>query len=311
MVGSSPRFDMFAWQVVPWQVMRDDVRFLETLDIGTVWLGDRYLMPSEFGGSVLEAWATLAALATCTSRVRLGTMVSDVSLRHPAMLAKQAATVDCISGGRLDLGIGPGDNIPEEIASLGLPSLPSDARIDRLREGVEVIDRLLRGRQVTYQGEYYHLHEAPLAPAPLQHPRPPLTIAAQGKKGLRVVAEQADVWVSALWAKTGDEALQGVQARNQLLNEYCAAADRDPGTIERACFVGWSDCESPFVSRAAFQDFVGRYRDAGIQRFVFSFGSAETPAPYSKWVASGAWVNRAGLEAFAAQEIKDLQGPDR
>jgi hypothetical protein len=244
--------------VVPWQVMRDDVRYLETLDIGTVWLGDRYLMPSEFGGSVLEAWTTLAALATCTSRVRLGTMVSDVSLRHPAMLAKQAATVDCISGGRLDLGIGPGDNIPEEIASLGLPSLPSDARIDRLREGVEVIDRLLRGRQVTYQGEYYH-----------------------------------------------------VQARNQLLNEYCAAADRDPGTIERACFVGWSDCESPFVSRAAFQDFVGRYRDAGIQRFVFSFGSAETPAPYSKWVASGAWVNRAGLEAFAAQEIKDLQGPDR
>ncbi|HEY8684225.1 MAG TPA: LLM class flavin-dependent oxidoreductase, partial [Chloroflexota bacterium] len=250
-------------------------------------------------------------LAVCTDRVRLGTMVSDVSLRHPAMLAKQAATVDCISGGRLDLGIGPGDNIREELDALGLPSLTPDARVDRLREGIGVIDRLLRDQQVTHHGEYFRLNEAPLAPAPLQRPRPPLTIAAQGKKGLRVVAERADVWVSALWAKTGDEALQGVRARNQLLDEYCAAADRDPGTIQRACFVGWSDCESPFVSRAAFQDFVGRYRDAGIQRFVFSFGSVETPGPYSKWVASGAWVNRARLESFAAQEIKDLQGPDR
>jgi alkanesulfonate monooxygenase SsuD/methylene tetrahydromethanopterin reductase-like flavin-dependent oxidoreductase (luciferase family) len=311
MVGSSPRFDMFAWQVVPWQVMRDDVRYLETLDIGTVWLGDRYLMPPEFGGSVLEAWTTLAALATCTDRVRLGTMVSDVSLRHPAMLAKQAATVDCISGGRLDLGIGPGDNVPEELDALGLPSLLPDARIDRLRKGVEVIDRLLRDQQAPHHGEFYHLNEAPLEPAPLQRPRPPLTIAAQGKNGLRVVAAHADVWVSALWARTGDEALQSIRARNQLLDEYCRAIDRDPAAVQRACFVGWSDCEAPFVSRDAFQDFVGRYWEAGIQRFVFSFGSAETPAPYSKWVASGAWVNREGLEAFAAQEIAQLQGPNQ
>jgi hypothetical protein len=75
--------------------------------------------------------------------------------------------------------------------------------------------------------------------------------------------------------------------------------------------VGWSDCEFPFVSRDAFQDFVGRYRDAGVQRFVFSFGSAETPAPYTKWIAAGAWVNRERLEAFAAQEITDLQAPSR
>jgi alkanesulfonate monooxygenase SsuD/methylene tetrahydromethanopterin reductase-like flavin-dependent oxidoreductase (luciferase family) len=311
MVRSRVRFDMFAWQVVPWQVMRDDVRYLETLDIGTVWLGDRYLMPPAFGGSVLEAWTTLAALANCTTRVRLGTMVSDVSLRHPAMLAKQAATVDCISGGRLDLGVGPGDNIQEELAALGVPSLTPNARVDRLREAVEVIGRLLRDQQVTYHGEYYQLDAAPLAPAPVQRPRPPLAIAAQGKKGLRVVAEHADIWVSALWAKTGDAALQGVRARNQLLDEYCGAVDRDPGTVERACFVGWSDCEFPFASADALQDLVGRYRDAGVQRFVFSFGSKETPAPYAAWVASGAWVNRAALDAFAAQEITDMQNSSR
>jgi alkanesulfonate monooxygenase SsuD/methylene tetrahydromethanopterin reductase-like flavin-dependent oxidoreductase (luciferase family) len=194
---------------------------------------------------------------------------------------------------------------------LGFPSLTPDARVDRLREAVEVIVRLLGDQQVTYHGEYYQLDAAPLAPVPVQRPRPPLAIAAQGKKGLRVVAEHADVWVSALWAKTGDEALQGVRERNQRLDEYCGAIDRDPGTVERACFVGWSECESPFVSADAFQDFVGRYRDAGVQRFVFSFGSPETPAPYAAWVASGAWVNRATLEAFAAQEMTAMQAPGR
>jgi alkanesulfonate monooxygenase SsuD/methylene tetrahydromethanopterin reductase-like flavin-dependent oxidoreductase (luciferase family) len=305
------RFDMFAWQVVPWQVMRDDVRYLETLDIGTVWIGDRYLMPPSFGGIVLEAWTTLAALATCTTRVRLGTMVSDVSLRHPAMLAKQAATVDRISGGRLDLGVGPGDNVHEEVAALGLPALAPDARVTRLREAVDVIDRLLRGQEVTHHGEYYQLEAAPLAPTPVQRPRPPLAVAAQGKKGLRIVAEHADVWIYALWAETGDQAVQDINERNRLLDEYCQAIDRDPGTVERACFIGWSDCEAPFASADAFQDFVGRYREAGVQRFVCSFGSQETPAPYAGWVASGAWVNREALDAFAAQAISDMQAASR
>ncbi|HCG02894.1 MAG TPA: LLM class F420-dependent oxidoreductase [Chloroflexi bacterium] len=307
MLAGNVRFDMFLWQVVPWQVMRDDVRYVETLDIGTVWIGDRYLMPAEYGGPVLEAWTTLSALALCTERVRLGTMVSDVSLRHPAMLAKQAATVDCISGGRLDLGVGPGDNIAEEITALGLPSLPGDARVERLREAVEVIDALLRGEQVTYQGTYFQLNEAPLAPAPVQQPRPALTIAAQGKKGLRVVAERADVWVSALWARTPDEGVESIRERTRMLDEHCDELGRDPGTIERACFIGWSDSETPFASREAFRDFVGRYRDAGVQRFVFSLGGPETPDPYSKWVASGAWTDRGSMDQFAAQEMKEIQ----
>ncbi|HEX8919420.1 MAG TPA: LLM class flavin-dependent oxidoreductase [Chloroflexota bacterium] len=309
MAGSGVRIDMFAWQVVPWQVMRDDVRYLESLDIGTIWIGDRYMMPPSLGGAVLEAWTILAALADCTERVRLGTMVSDVSLRHPTMLAKQAATVDCISEGRLDLGVGPGDNIQEEIDALGFPSLSPNARVDRLREAVTVIDRLLRDQQITYHGEYYQLNEAPLAPAPIQRPRPPLTVAAQGKNTLRIVADHADVWVYALWAKTGEEALENFRVRNQILDEYCISVGRDPGTVERAGFIGWSDCEFPFASRDAFHEFVGRYQDAGMQRFVFSFGSPETPSAYSRWIDSGAWVNRERLEAFAAQAMRDMQKP--
>jgi len=308
MAIKSPRFDMFAWQVVSWPAMRDDVRYLETLGIGTVWIGDTYAMPPSYGGSVLEAWTTLAALAACTERVRLGTMVSDIPLRHPAMLANQAATADCISGGRLDLGVGPGDNSREELSALGLPSLAPGARVDRLHEAVEVIDRLLRGQELTFHGEYYNLDQATLMPAPVQRPRPPLAIAAQGKKGIRVTAEYADIWVTMPSGKTIEERLQSVQERNLILNEQCAELGRDPEAVERACLAGWGGPDTPFASSDAFQDFTGRYREAGVQRFVFSFGSAATPSPYQEWVAAGAWANRDSLEAFAAQEMAALQG---
>ncbi len=307
MGGSNLRFDMFEWQVVPWSVMLDDVRHLEALGVGTVWIGDSYVLPPAYGDFVLEAWTTLAALAACTQRIRLGTMVSNVPLRHPAMLAKQAATVDCISGGRLDLGVGPGDNFSGEIASLGLPALAPGARVDRLGEAVEVIDRLLRGHEVTFHGEYYHTDRTALSPAPLQRPRPPLAIAAQGRRGLRVAAEYADIWVTMPSGKTAEEAQRSVWERNLILEEQCAALGRDPGTIERACLAGWSGPDRPFASADSFQDFVGRYRDVGMQRFIFSLGSAAFPTPYKEWIDTGAWATRDSLEAFAAQAMWGMQ----
>lgn len=304
---SSVRFDMFAWQVVPWSVMRDDARYLETLDIGTVWLGDAYLLPTGYGRDVLEAWTTLGALAACTERVRLGTMISNVSLRHPAMLAKQAATVDRISSGRLDLGLGAGTDGPEDRAALGIPALTPAARVDRLREAVAVIDGLLRGQQVTHHGDYYYLEGAVVEPAPLQRPRPPLVIGGNGKRALRVVAEYADVWTSDVPWPTLDEAVEAIRDRNRLLDDYCDALNRDPAAVERACIFGWSPAGSPFTSRDAFEDFVGRFREAGVQRFVFSFGSMATPAPYGAWVAAGRWATRETLEAFAAEAITALR----
>jgi alkanesulfonate monooxygenase SsuD/methylene tetrahydromethanopterin reductase-like flavin-dependent oxidoreductase (luciferase family) len=307
MAENEVRFDMLAWQVVPWPALRADVRYLESLDIGTVWLGDAYLLPAGYGGDVLEAWTTLGALAACTERVRLGTLISNVSLRHPAMLAKQAATVDRISGGRLDLGLGAGIDVPEDRAALGLPALTPAARIDRLREAVTVIDGLLRGQQVTHHGEHYHLDGAALEPAPLQRPRLPLVIGGNGKRALRVVAEYADVWASDVPWRTMEEALEAIRERNGLLDTYCSAIGRDPATVERACIFGWSPAGSPFTSRAVFEDFVARYREAGVQRFVFSFGSTATPAPYDAWITARRWATRETLEEFAAEAITELQ----
>jgi alkanesulfonate monooxygenase SsuD/methylene tetrahydromethanopterin reductase-like flavin-dependent oxidoreductase (luciferase family) len=303
MAAGRVRFDMFIWQVVPWPQLRDDVRYLETLDIGTVWLGDKYEVPESWFGQPaapwLEAWTTLGALATCTSRVRLGTLVSDLLLRHPAMLAKQAATLDRLSDGRLDLGIGSGDAADEQAAWLGLPVLSPGRRVDRLGEAVEVIDRLLRDRRLTYHGEFYQLTEAPFSPTPLQQPRPPLVIAAQGKRALRIAAERADTWI------TGPS---GFLERNRLLDECCRQIGRDPKTVERACGVFGNGQSRPFASLAAFQDFIGRNREIGVERFVFCFGSAADPPPYDGWIAKGEWATRETLESFAAQVMADLRG---
>jgi alkanesulfonate monooxygenase SsuD/methylene tetrahydromethanopterin reductase-like flavin-dependent oxidoreductase (luciferase family) len=299
---------MSADQVVPWPIMLDDVRHLEELGIETVWLADHYGWAPVPTLPILEQWTTLAALAGGTKRVRLGTLISNVAVRHPAMLAKQAATVDRISGGRLDLGLGPGFS-EREHAWLGISFLSPRGRIDRLREAVEVVDGLLRDRHLSYHGTYYHLDDAPLVPAPVQQPRPPLVIAADGKRALRIAATYADTWVwwggdSALRAR--EKPLEEIRERNRLLDEYCQAIGRDPGTLERAYAAGAAKGETPFVSRDAFQNFVGRYGEAGIQRFIFDWASAAVQYKEADVVA-GIVAGREVLEAFAAQEMSVMQ----
>lgn len=311
MAAANLKFDMhvIGSQYRSWSALRDEVRCLEAAGIGTVWLGDGYADPPH--PVVLEAWTALAALATQTTRVRLGTMVSDLALRHPAMLAKQAATVDCLCAGRLDLGVGSGGYQQQSEADwLGLPMLTPGGRVDRLREAVEVIDELLRGRQLSHHGAHYRLKQAPLTPLPVQQPRPPLCIAADGKRALQLVAERAEVWITGAWGETTDLALQSVRERKCLLDAYCNALNRDPATVECACLIGWDKPEVPFASAAAFDDVVGRYREAGVQRFVFLAGSPEMPDPFGSWVASGAWASRDALDAFAARAMADLRRSD-
>jgi alkanesulfonate monooxygenase SsuD/methylene tetrahydromethanopterin reductase-like flavin-dependent oxidoreductase (luciferase family) len=300
---TSARFDIFVWQAVPWPQLLDDALYLEELGFGTYWIADHYASVGNPATPVLEAWTTLAALASRTSRIRLGTSVTNISTRHPAMLAKQAATVDSISGGRVDLGLGPG-YYEKEHKWLGIPFLTPGARVDRLREAVQAIDGLLRGQRVTFDGNYYHLEEAPFVPLPVQQPRPPLAIAADGEKALRVAAKYADIWMTlGVYGGTGQESLARIRERGKLLDDYCTEIGRDPATIERAYFGGWAE-EFPFVSAEAFRDFIGAYQEAGIQRFLLPFASA---GQYEKSVAAGGVANRKALEAFVAEAIRSFQ----
>jgi alkanesulfonate monooxygenase SsuD/methylene tetrahydromethanopterin reductase-like flavin-dependent oxidoreductase (luciferase family) len=285
------RFDLFRSQSVSWPTFVDDARFIESTSAGTLWVLDHYIYPPNPEAQILDSWTTLGALATQTSRIRIGTMVTDVALRHPAMLAKQVATVDRISEGRVDLTIGAG-YFEAELESLGIPFLSPRGRAKRLREAAEVVDGLLRDGRMSYQGEHYRIDDAGLVPSPVQKPRPPILVAANGRRGLRLAAEMADASVS-----LGDEgasvedALAAVRERNTVLDEYCVDLGRDPGSLDRAYYFGWAE-EKPFASAESLREYVGMYSEAGVRRFVFVFSAND---------GGGAFATRDALESFAAE----------
>ncbi|CAA9549864.1 MAG: hypothetical protein AVDCRST_MAG19-716 [uncultured Thermomicrobiales bacterium] len=235
---------------------------VEALGFDSAWLPDHFVPPYRPEGPLLEAWTLLAALAMRTQRLRVGILVSSNTFRHPPLLAKQAATVDHLSGGRLELGLGAGWFAAEhQMFGLELPAAPE--LVARFREAVAVVDLLLRQDVTTYDGRFYRVREAPFRPAPVQRPRPPLTLGAHGPTMLGIVAEYADRWNS-----TGTVA--EMAARNRLLDERCATMGRDPDAVLRSHLYVAAQLpnERPWDSPEAFRDFVGRFREAGVAEFL-------------------------------------------
>jgi F420-dependent oxidoreductase-like protein len=188
-----------------------------------------HFMPNtkEREGAMLEAWSTLSALAALVPRMRVGTIVLGNTYRHPAVVAKMAAQVDIISGGRLLLGLGAGWQENEHQA-YGIPFYTVRERLERLDEACQVIRSLWTQRRSDFKGKYYQLSDAPLDPKPVQTPHPELMIGGGGERvTLRIVAKHANHWN--VWG--GPEILT---RKSAILAEHCAAAGRDPKTITRS-----------------------------------------------------------------------------
>jgi F420-dependent oxidoreductase-like protein len=179
-------------------------------------------------GPQLEGWTLLGALAARTERVRVGLMVTGNIYRHPAVLANIGATVDHISHGRLDFGIGAGWN-ELETSMYGIPLYPPGERIRRFGEACEVIKLLWTETVANFDGKYYQLKDARCEPKPVQKPYPPFVIGGGGEQlTLRIVAKYASVWNFV----GGD--VETFRHKIEVLNEHCAAIGRDPKTIERS-----------------------------------------------------------------------------
>jgi probable F420-dependent oxidoreductase len=149
-----------------------------------------HLIDEPFGPQYAP-WTTLAAVAQATTALRVGTLVVDNDFRHPTVLAKEVTTLDQLSGGRVELGLGAGF-LREEYCRAGLPFDANAVRVDRLAEALPVLDGLLRGKPVTYQGEHYQLDGFTNFPPPLQTPRPPLLVGGAGPRMLSLAARCAD-----------------------------------------------------------------------------------------------------------------------
>jgi alkanesulfonate monooxygenase SsuD/methylene tetrahydromethanopterin reductase-like flavin-dependent oxidoreductase (luciferase family) len=243
------------------------------LGFDNAWLIDHFAPPFWPDGPWLESWTTLAALAARTQRIRLGIAVTNGALRNAGILCKQAITVDQVSQGRLEMGIGAG-YYEEEQRMLGIDYPDARGRAQRLREAVQVLDQGLRGEPVSLAGTYWRLERMPMLPGPVQQPRPPIWVAAQGAFSLRTAALHADVLVT--MGDPGDQpaaTLPKVRQRFDRFNEICREVGRDSAAMRRAYLVGWAD-DRPFESDRALREFVQAFAEVGVTDFMFGLSDA-------------------------------------
>jgi alkanesulfonate monooxygenase SsuD/methylene tetrahydromethanopterin reductase-like flavin-dependent oxidoreductase (luciferase family) len=275
----------FGLATAPQQVSYHDVlrvwREADTIpQIEHAWLFD-HLMPigGDPDGPVFEGWTLLSALAAQTERLRLGLLVTSNRFRPPAVLAKIATTVDIVSGGRLDFGIGAGSrpSIPwarREYEAHGLRYDDFAYSVGSLAEACTVIRRLwTEDKPFDFDGSYVHLTGAFGNPKPVQRPHPPIMIGGRSTATLRVVAEHADVWNM----PGGD--IEDAVSRSALLDRLCAEIGRDPAAVTRSIVLPVS-YEDPGDTRDAIAEAVS----AGFHHVVLSL-AAPYPDSVARWVA--------------------------
>ncbi len=217
---TAPQHTTFEAMLGVWRAA-DDIELFES-----GWLFDHfYPIYSDSSGPCLEGWVTLAAFAQATRRLRLGVLVTGAHYRHPAVLANMAATLDIVSGGRLEIGMGAGWN-EEESGGYGIALGSPAERSDRLEEACEVILGLLSNEETTYEGRYYRLQAARCQPPPVQRPHPPLCIGGSGeRRTLRTAARLAQHW------NFVGGTVEEFAHKRRVLHEHCAAVGRDPAEI--------------------------------------------------------------------------------
>jgi F420-dependent oxidoreductase-like protein len=233
------------------------------------WLFDHFMpLGNDPTGPCLEGWTLLGALAAQTNRLRIGLMVTGNTYRHPAVLANIATTVDIISHGRLDFGIGAGWNELEHTA-YGIPLYAPGERLKRLREACEVIRLLWTETTPSFEGKYYQLKDAYCEPKPVQKPYPPFVIGGSGEKlTLRITAEYANIW------NYVGHAVEEFRHKNEVLDGHCRAINRDPATIQRSVQLVMNP-DDMAGNRKHVQDFI----DAGATHLILNLR-----APYPQHI---------------------------
>ncbi len=239
----------------------------EDAGIEALFRSDHYLsLEAPHERSSLDAWTTLAAIAARTSRIRLGTLVSPATFRHPSVLAKAAATVDHVSGGRVELGLGAGWMALEHRA-YGFEFPAASERVARFAEQLEIVHRVWTEDAPSFRGRYYTLEDCPALPKPVQRPRPPIVVGGSALPGTaRPAARFADEYNT--FGASPDEAAR----RRRRLDEACEAEGRDPATLPLSVMTGFliGADEASLRERArrlagdGADELLARYADEGV-----------------------------------------------
>jgi len=249
-------------QHTTWSEMLDVWRAADEVELfESAWNFDHfYPLVGDTDGPCLESWVTLSALAQVTSRIRVGCMVNGTPYRHPAVLANMAASLDIVSGGRLELGLGAGWN-QQESEAYGIDLLPMGQRMDRFEEAVEVIASLLANESTTFKGKYFDLKEARCEPKGPQRPAPPIVIGGGGeKRTLRVAARFAQHW-NLPFARP-----DVFKRKHEVLLGHCEAVGRDASEILCSVQIAYAADQDP--SEAADQ--AASLFEAGVDMVIFT-----------------------------------------
>jgi alkanesulfonate monooxygenase SsuD/methylene tetrahydromethanopterin reductase-like flavin-dependent oxidoreductase (luciferase family) len=255
----------------PWEVSVARARHVEALGYHHLWTYDHLTWRRYRDEAWFAAMPWLTGMAGATSTIRLGTMVASPNFRHPVTFAKEAMTLDQLSGGRLELGIGSGGT-GFDASVLGGPALCAADRTARFVEFAEVLDTLLKSPDTSHRGRFYTVDEAKMIPGCVQRPRLPIAVAAAGPKGLSLAARVGDAWItygapdSSQWSPAEIE--KEVRRQSEVLERECDKIGRDPATVRRYYLIGNTQ-ERPLAGLEAFTDFAGRYAALGFTDLVF------------------------------------------
>lgn len=264
------QFGLMKLTRIPYADLQRDVQEAETMGFDSAWIDDDLFTPSF---ADLDVWSVLGGLAVATERIRLGTLVTVPTFRIPAVMATQALTVDHISNGRLEIGIGAGGAV-ESYPAIGVEPWTPRERSERLEEFVAIVSQMLRGEPIDYAGRHYAAKVDQVIP-PVQHPRPPLTVAAHGPRGMRIAATYADGWNTLVnmeipgidsppnTCRNLAEAVAKLQRMNEQFDQICAEVGRDPKTVRRSILLDRAQVD-PFSSLDAFDEFTGSFEEIGV-----------------------------------------------
>jgi len=217
------KFGVQALQGMPdYSTLKKTVLECDRLGFDSVWVYDHLQFTY---GPTLECWTVLSALAEATRKIRIGPLVTCNAFRYPSLLAKMAATVDMISEGRLNFGIGAGWH-EAEAAAYGIPFPRAGVRVEMLDEALSIMIKLWTEGEVTFRGKHYSVDKAVCLPKPVQKPHPPILVGGGGDKMLRLIAKYADAWNS------GFVSLEGFMEEIARLEKACKEVGRNRGEIE-------------------------------------------------------------------------------
>ena len=225
------RFQAMILPNLGWDELLGRFRHVEDLGFDLASTGDHFCDWSNPPSPWFEMWSVLAGVAQATERIRIAPCVAQIPLRNPAMLARQALTVDHISGGRLEIGLGLGLPMDPSYDMMGMENWTNPKRVSHFTEYVEIVDQMLSNEVTTYRGEYYQVNEATMNPHSPQYPRPPITVAALGPVMVRKAVAHADTWNTMSFAESFDEQLAETRVRIDTALAHCHKIGRDPATL--------------------------------------------------------------------------------